>query len=277
MDPQRYTPIQLQDDIIVVEPIVLTQRNDNVTQIPNFKIDLFDIGDLNSCLYSYCCIGCALAQSRTYLDESNCIFNYFFTPLIPFRWMVRSSYGIGSKDEWIEDCALSIFCPCCVVNQLYQTTQRFGNPTSDGGRQKNSYPWVASSITNSTSKSDLFVKFLKSCCCMPCTIAESLERSIGLPCVLGCFCGNLCFAHNVIRYQFRIKNETNFPMEDECVMYLSLSAFNCLGTLCVPVAQCLPCIDWLVMSTYVLRILSGKFFLHLIIMAFNNNHCVVLF
>ena len=211
---QQYSLVHSAHNSFLQDPIQTSQ----------FKIGLFEIGDLNSCIYSFTCCRCAVAQSRLFLEDSSYIFNIFFTPLAPYRWMVRSAYGIGNNDEWLEDCVLSTFCSCCVINQIYQTTKAFGNPTMDGGRTMN-----------------------------------ALEKSIGLPCVLGCMFSNICFAHHAMRYQFRLKNESKSAAEDECLMYLSFCAFNCVASMCAPIAQCLPCMDCLVTSAYVMRILYGKF------------------
>ena len=46
--------------------------------------------------------------------------------------MIRSAYGIGDVTEpfGFEDCICACFCPCCTVNQLYQTTAAKGNPST---------------------------------------------------------------------------------------------------------------------------------------------------
>ena len=69
----------------------------------NCAISLFEIGDVGTCLYAYCCTPCALAEARTNLDGSSCCFNCLFLTSCPERWMIRSAYGIPAGDAF-EDC-----------------------------------------------------------------------------------------------------------------------------------------------------------------------------
>lgn len=108
--------------------------------------------------------------------------------------MVRSAYGIGGKDEFLEDCMVSTFCYCCVVNQLYQTVIAVGNPTNDGGHKFN---------RSEMKRVDMDGVLCRSCCafcCGPCTVGTMLNMSIGMPFLLGCSCVNFYAARNLIRY-----------------------------------------------------------------------------
>ena len=51
---------------------------------------------------------------------------YNVSSLYLYRWMVRSSYGIGDPNSCCNDCLLSTFCGACVANQLYQVIFCYG-------------------------------------------------------------------------------------------------------------------------------------------------------
>ena len=87
-----------------------------MTENQKWAISLFEVGDAQPCLYSYCCTQCALAQARTNLDGSSCCFNFFFLTSCPARWMIRTTYGIPG--DAYEDCYLPYFCNACVTNQV---------------------------------------------------------------------------------------------------------------------------------------------------------------
>eukprot|EP01036_Dinobryon_divergens_P030878 gene30878-40188_t len=171
----------------------------------NFSIGLFELGDCKSCLFSWCCPPCALAASRTQLDDSGILFNYFCLPIIPYRWMVRSAYGIGDLSSCAGDCLLPIFCTCCVVNQLYQTTSRLGNPTTDGGKAFNTNDML----------------------------------SVGMPWIMGCCCFNLFNARNVLRYQYRLRSHNGSDCVEECL--IPYMVYYLLGSLATMVACFIPC------------------------------------
>lgn len=203
-----------------------------------FVIGLFDIGDTKSCLYSWCCTPCALAEARQYLDGSSCCFNCLCLPLAPFRWLVRSAYNIGDLTSCFDDCVLSLCCPCCVVNQLYQTTSTYGNPTSNGGSVFNTSPMSAIQSDNNDS---LCGRCLCAFFCSPCSIAKILEQSIGMPYMLACCCVNPFVARNFMRYQYRIKPISGSDLMDECfwpvVTYWCGSALSSF----VPCVWCFVC------------------------------------
>ena len=183
------------------------------TKQRNFQIELCDVGDTKSCLYSYFCCPCALAESRTYLDGSQFEFNLCCLQLIPYRWMVRSAYEIGDTDIARHDWLIGIFTPCCAVNQIYQTTSAYRNPTKDGGRLSNTNDWI---------KEPPVIKFdtcINIYCCYPCTVATTLKESIGMPKSIGCFCltCNICLLRNIIRYQYRLKPDED-DITDDCIL-----------------------------------------------------------
>ena len=55
---QQYSLVHSAHNSFLQDPIQTSQ----------FKIGLFEIGDLNSCIYSFTCCRCAVAQSRLFLD-----------------------------------------------------------------------------------------------------------------------------------------------------------------------------------------------------------------
>ena len=173
--------------------------------------------DILCCFCSYCCTGCAAAQARTQMDGSSCCFNYCAMNPIVTRWLIRSAYGIPGSE--FEDCYMTMCCPCCTINQMYQTTAAYGNPTPDGGAVKNQGYFVTQT-GNCSARA-----FLCSCFCFPCAIASTLQMSMGMPFWFGCCCvgNNFCVARNLVRYQFRIAGD------DFCSDYCFLSLIYCIG------------------------------------------------
>lgn len=166
----------------------------------NFSIGLFECGECGPCLYSCCCPACAMASSRSSLDNSDWLFNCLCVSLPVYRWMVRSAYGIGDPDSCCDDCMLSICCQCCTVNQLYQTTLKRGIPVNDGGKDFNineAYPYC------DTSRCE-FATCLYAFFCRPCADGDALQKSVGLPWFLGCLFTSNCAARNIARYQYRM-------------------------------------------------------------------------
>ena len=56
----------------------------------HFSIGLFEVGELPACLYSYFCTVCAVADARTYLDESDCLFNCYCLNMTTVRLIAFS-------------------------------------------------------------------------------------------------------------------------------------------------------------------------------------------
>lgn len=90
------------------------------------------------------------------------------------------------------------FLPCCAVNQLYQTTSYLKKPATNVG------PNFNTNIMADTDKQWTFPNTLYMCCCMPCAIGDSLQRSMAMPWLLGCCCAPLCSARNILRYHHRV-------------------------------------------------------------------------
>lgn len=124
--------------------------------------------------------------------------------------MARSAYGI--QEEFLcADCLLTTCCTCCVVNQLYQTTSSFGNPTKDGGASYNVNPKKSDHQIN-----DYWQKFCIALCCGSCVQGRLLEDAIGMPFGMGCCSVSTCLASNVIRFQYRLKPDTGNDFLEEC-------------------------------------------------------------
>lgn len=139
--------------------------------------------------------------------------------------MVRSAYGIGDPSLFAEDCLLSICCHCCVINQLYQTTSKLGNPTSDGGKSFNKQEMINADCT---------------CCgciyfflCMQCSIGNILKKSVGMPWMLGCCCFNLFSAHNIFRYQYRLRNRVDYSTDCRAECCRPIFMFGAGGLPCI--------------------------------------------
>ena len=122
--------------------------------------------------------------------------------------MVRSSYNIGDTSSCLEDAVLSLFCPCCVINQLLQTTAQKGNPTTDGGKRFNVNPI---STAQYNCGACMYASF-----CMPCSIGSIMSESVGMPFLLGCLCLNLFNAKNIVRYHYRLRGENSSDCIEEC-------------------------------------------------------------
>lgn len=195
----------------------------------SFKIGLCEVGDCESCLFSYCCSCCAIAQARTYVDNSPPIFNFCCMSHVTERWLIRSAYGIPG--DACADCYTSFFCPCCAANQAYQTAKERGNPVDNGGRYAN----VSDFITPLPAPTATAKNYMYSCCCMPCAVGDMMERAVGMPWYLGCLCTNVPAARNVMRYQYRIKG--NDVME-ELAVPMAASFFTNMVQQCIPCAGC---------------------------------------
>ena len=127
---------------------------------------------------------------------------------------------------------MSAFCPCCVVNQLYQTTSQKGNPTTDGGKEFN---------TNNMLMGDCnFGACMYACFCMPCSIGTFLQDSVGMPFLLGCCFFNLFNAKNVLRYHYRLRSTAGSDCMEEC--FLPYLMYCCANLLALPLSMCCPCL-----------------------------------
>ena len=124
----------------------------------------------SSCLVIDCLV-LALAQARTNMDESACIFNLCCMNPFTLVWLIRSAYGVKQHSMKM-DLAYLCFIPCCYVNQIYQTTSR-RVATEDGGANYNTLPIP--------DEMPAFSFCCMSALCGPCTMASALDKYISMP------------------------------------------------------------------------------------------------
>jgi len=202
--------------------------------VSDFKIGLFEVGDLNSCLFSWCCTPCAGAMARSNLDGSEFCFNLHCMFLPATRWVVRSAYGIGDKEDCTQDCCLSCLVPCCVVNQMYQTTSALGNPTPDGGRDFNVNRGIDAQSPMGCANC------LYACFCMQCAIATTAQRTIGMPWCLAFCCVGPFSTRNLVRYHYRMSLlSSKCEYAEECILPTFVGSLGLfLAILCLPFFCC---------------------------------------
>ncbi len=175
----------------------------------SFTIGLFEVGKCTSCMFSFCCTPCAIAQARSALDGSNGWFNMCFVPAPVVRWFIRSAYGIdgSASSDILTTCC---FTPCA-ANQMYQTAVALGPPTTDSGHRYNNQNWR-------TRTDEGCLTTMKNCCyatfCPHCATAAALQTAFDMPFWFGLCCMNPCVATNFIRYQYRISGE---DLCEDCV------------------------------------------------------------
>jgi hypothetical protein len=114
------------------------------------------------------------------------------------------------------DLLVPFFCPCCTLNQLYQTIQSRGSVVVDTGSEYHTRSWEP--VNFNSEGVDVFGTFVYSYFCNPCSNGQAMQMSLGMPFVLGCCCVNSFTAHNLIRYQYRIKPYVQRDFFDECLL-----------------------------------------------------------
>lgn len=182
-----------------------------------WPLALFAIGDIKSCIYSLCCPFCAIAQSRTNLDNSPFCFNMFCMSAPVTRFLVKSAYSIPVDSD--NDLLIMYCCWPCAVNQIYQSSSILKNPVAqDGGREFNVNLWNSREKGWCKTGKTFFYG-----CLMPCGVGSALESGIGLPFCLGMCCVNPMAARHLIRYQYRIS-----PDEIEDTFCSHLPYFCCM-------------------------------------------------
>ena len=214
---------------VPLEDTALAEAGGPVASHDRFSIGLFDLGDPKYCLYSFICPLCALASARTQMDDSDCIYNFFCLGHVPERWMIRTAYDIPGDP--ITDAGVAVCCFPCSVNQLYQSTKAYGNPTVNGGKVYNKQRFAR------PENDEGFLKRL--CCaifCTQCTAGAAMERGVGMPFWMGCCCMNMCTARNIIRYQHRVVGNDCI---DECILPSLLVMATGASLLFVPLILCI--------------------------------------
>lgn len=144
------------------------------------------------------------------------------------RWITRSAYNIPGSD--CEDVLYGLFLPCCTVNQVLQTTSRYGRPFPGVGREANGLPFVAQNNKDCCAN----------CCyatfCLPCAIGTSLNMSMGMPFYMGCCCASYCISRNLLRYQYRLQGQDCF---DDCCSPYAIFCGGVIASMFCPCAQCI--------------------------------------
>ena len=176
-----------------------------------WSISLCAPGTCNDCMYAYCCTPCALAQSRTNLDGTSCCFNFLLGNAISMRWMIRTAYGIQGDD--CSDCCTTLCCPCCVVNQMYQTSKILGDPfgPAPGAHLVRGQEWAGAN-----EPCDCLSCFC-ACFCLYCTQGRVLQDSMGMSTCMGCCCVNPCFARNMVKVHYRVGKADDDCCNDACI------------------------------------------------------------
>lgn len=174
----------------------------------HWKIDLCEIGDCLTCLYSYFCCPCALADARTKLDESNWYVNCSIMHPISTRWLIRTAYNIPGSAH--DDCWSAACLPCCTINQFLQTTNTYGKvqDIQQVGPSFNVNPRLG---IQQRPFDHLIYDILYSLFCNRCAIGYTME-TVGMPFWFGCCCVGVFEANSILRYHHRYR-----PMWDnEC-------------------------------------------------------------
>ena len=169
----------------------------NTNELPRkWSISLFSCGDYTKCMYAFLLCNLAFAEARSDLDQSDTAFTLLTMSPCLVRWLIRSAYEIpGSTCEDI----LTVTCCCpCAINQMFQTTSVIGPPAEGYGKSYNVNAMVSDYPFN------LFDN-LYSCFCGRCMTADNMQKMINMPWFFGLCCITTQAAHQLARYQYRIK------------------------------------------------------------------------
>lgn len=181
----------------------------------NWSIEWYQCGDCKLCCYSWFFCPYAISEAKSQVDGSQFLLNTNCLSAPVHRWAIRTAYGI--EGDACSDTLLTLCCPCCATNQMFQESNRRGMPAKEFAGYHNN---VGASVTQPKCE-------CSSCCysflCGPCAIGTGLERALGMPWWFGCCCVNSCMAHQLMRYQYRIKGN------DVCDDYVMPSVALSLG------------------------------------------------
>lgn len=171
-----------------------------------------------------------MGSARTKMDGSSCCVTCFHINPIILRWATRSAYNIPGSDT--EDLCYGLFCPCCVINQVAQTTSQYGRPYAEVGPEYNRYPAAVQQNT----------ECIENCCyttfCLPCAIGTTLQLSMGMPFWMGCCCSNLCISRNLVRYHYRLNGS---DIGEDCILPYGTCCLSCVLSLWIPCLMCCSC------------------------------------
>lgn len=186
------------------------QANDQIIMAAttqNWAVGLCEIGNCTQCCISWVFNRCAVAHARSNLDGSDCCFNMCFLSTVQARWMLRTAYNIPGDP--FEDCYMSLFCPCCVTNQLYQTSKQLGDPY---GSQPGQHLVRHGNFVGGREKS--CGNCLYACCCCPCAVAHATSDATGMPILMSLFCTTPCASRNMLKVHYRIGSSNADLCED---------------------------------------------------------------
>lgn len=188
--------------------------------LTQWEVDLCGCGDCNGCMYSWCCHSCAVAQAKSNLDGSYCCFNCCAYNSISLAAILRSSYGM--EQNCCCDCMTAFFCPCCLVNQLYQTSIKYGPGGAIKGRHTN--------LTKNESSCG-FGNCCMSCLCPICCLPSKIQASTGIPWCASCCCMTPLGQSQLLRYQYGIEGsdevwECWVPCAAQTMFTIVLSIFG---------------------------------------------------
>lgn len=220
----------------------------------SFSIGLFEVGDVKSCLYSFLCTPCAMAESVKratiryicyfFLKHSGytiyreislmvlvsvlifSVYRLFHTGELVINSFSSLSLLISLHFRWMVRTAYDIGNPSdCVMDCLLSTfctccvVNQLYQTTSIKGN-----PTTDGGAHFNTQKFTPtpcnFVGCLYASFCLPCSLGTILQDSVGMPFFLGCCCFNLFNARNVVRYQYRINHHINSTSDcsEECLI-----------------------------------------------------------
>eukprot|EP01041_Mallomonas_annulata_P007945 gene7945-16273_t len=197
---------------------------------PTWVIGFYDIGNFSDCIYACCCPWCAMANARSTLDGSSCLFNFCNVHPVATTHLFRSAHGI--PEACFIDCLL-ISCGClpCRANQVYQTSLKRPSPKN---RRRSNEINIDAPFSCKTYSYAL--------CCSCCALSTDIQRNTGMP-----FCGSCCFLspiaqYNIMRYQYTIDGSDDCG---ECyipclmsflsgILFSSLGLFYCAGLISLP-------------------------------------------
>jgi hypothetical protein len=182
------------------------------------------------------------------------------TYILVTRWLIRTSYAIPTRERcqccdfcfdcegcW-DDCLTALCCPCCSVNQLYQTTSQQRPPIRPfeeaKGRQFNRLPFLVPHprLELNTCCCDLVRSFF----CTPCAIGDILHDTLSMPWYMACCTVHPCLMRSLYRYEHRIWGSDDL-LEVGCCLLQCQQLYA---------PQPLQCFAWTLNSCMVLHILQ---------------------
>lgn len=107
--------------------VVPISGNDNLesSQFLEWKMGLFDIGNIADCTYAYLCPDCALSESLHEIDGSPFCFTVLSWSIFKMVHKLSELHKIPMDSSCCSGDSCAIFlCNRCIANRIYQTTRR---------------------------------------------------------------------------------------------------------------------------------------------------------